>query len=311
MAAGPGVVGAADEGRAGAAAIGAGAAAAATAGAVEPSAAGISPPPPLPPQGPSPSGRHHGAAAATADAAGSTADQNAGSSSGKQVQYIAQMHRGKLKYIATPLHPVRTRTERRTPAARPPPSLGPKSKQRETEDEKIWRLFRETDKDGSGSLDMTEIKTLCKKLGDRMSQMAIEEAFQRMDPELTGLVNFEAFRRWRKLRMDLYRKELRRNVAIVFAMVDEDGNGTLDTQEMSQMMAKIQRKFKGVDFDPPFDLAVDFPAMDKHQNGEVTWEVRQYTRAHAHTQREIERARARERERERERERGARRSLVA
>jgi Ca2+-binding EF-hand superfamily protein len=41
-----------------------------------------------------------------------------------------------------------------------------------------------------------------------MSNTAVQEAFDRMDPDMTGEVGFEAFRRWRKLKMDMYRREL-------------------------------------------------------------------------------------------------------
>jgi hypothetical protein len=37
-------------------------------------------------------------------------------------------------------------------------------------------------------LNMKEIKALCQKLGDTMSAKALEEAFERMDPEMTGEV---------------------------------------------------------------------------------------------------------------------------
>ena len=37
-------------------------------------------------------------------------------------------------------------------------------------------------------------------------------------------------------------------------MVDEDGGGTLDIEECATMMGKIAQNFKGVDFDPPFQL---------------------------------------------------------
>jgi Ca2+-binding EF-hand superfamily protein len=142
----------------------------------------------------------------------------------------------------------------------------------ETEDEKLRRLFDETDTNGGGTLDMKEIRALCKKLGDRMSATAVQEAFDRMDPDLTGEVGFEAFRRWRKLKMDMYRRELRKNVREVFDMVDEDGGGTLDIDECATMMDKIAKNFKGVDFDPPFHLETDFAAMDVGGVGEVTWD---------------------------------------
>ena len=80
-------------------------------------------------------------------------------------------------------------------------------------------------------------------------------------------MDFEAFRAWRRLKIDLYRKDLRRNVGNVFAMVDEDGGGTLDIEEVTQMMPKIKKLFKGVDFDPPFELESDFADMDKRGSG--------------------------------------------
>ncbi len=142
----------------------------------------------------------------------------------------------------------------------------------ETADEKLLRLFNETDTDGGGTLDMKEIKALCRKLGDRMSNAALHEAFERMDPDWTGEVGFQAFRRWRKLKTDMYRRELRNNVRQVFEMTDEDGSGMVDKKECGTMMVKIGKAFKGVDFDPPFSLEEDFAAMDVQNRGEVSWE---------------------------------------
>ena len=61
-----------------------------------------------------------------------------------------------------------------------PPSLSYRSLETESEDDKIRRLFDETDLDSSGTLNMKEIKSLCQKLGDIMSRKALEEAFERM-----------------------------------------------------------------------------------------------------------------------------------
>lgn len=151
-------------------------------------------------------------------------------------------------------------------------SLKYKHGRRETSDEKLLRLFNETDADGDGTLDYQEIKKLCQNLGDRMSKAALREAFDRMDPDLTGEVGFEAFRSWRKLKTDMYRRDLRKNVRQVFEMVDESGDGMLDKEECATMMEKISEKFKGVDFDPPFSLEQDFALMDVQQRGAVSWD---------------------------------------
>ena len=68
----------------------------------------------------------------------------------------------------------------------------PEHARAETADERLLRLFNETDTDGGGTLDMKEIKALCRKLGDRMSNAALHEAFERMDPHWTGEVGFQA-----------------------------------------------------------------------------------------------------------------------
>ena len=62
------------------------------------------------------------------------------------------------------------------------------TRETESESDQIARLFKETDTDKSGKLNMKEIKILCQKLGDTMSAKALEEAFERMDPEMTGEV---------------------------------------------------------------------------------------------------------------------------
>ena len=53
---------------------------------------------------------------------------------------------------------------------------------------RMRKLFDQTDVDGNGSLQLKEIKELCRKLGDRMSTTILDEAFVRMDPDRTGKV---------------------------------------------------------------------------------------------------------------------------
>lgn len=87
---------------------------------------------------------------------------------------------------------------------------------RNTEDEHLRHLFDKADTDGSGTLQLKEIKRLCKELGDRMSNIALEEGFYRMDPEKTGKVDFETFRKWWKQKQDTARREMRKNVQEIF-----------------------------------------------------------------------------------------------
>lgn len=143
---------------------------------------------------------------------------------------------------------------------------------RRAEEAKLRRLFEEADLDGSGSLQLKEVKALCKRMGDRISTVAIEEGFYRMDPEKTGKVDFDSFRKWWRLKEDTARRDLRKNVEQIFRMTDADGSGKLDREEVGLLAAKIAKKFAGASFDPPFNLDTDFAAMGGERKGYVTFE---------------------------------------
>ena len=140
------------------------------------------------------------------------------------------------------------------------------SSMRREEEAKMRRLFSEADTDGSGTLQLKEVRTLCRNMGDRISATALEEGFYRMDPEKTGKVNFDQFQKWWRLKEDTARRELRKNVEQVFRMTDQDGSGKLDREEVAAMAAKISRKY-GAEFEPPFDLEADFADMDTRATG--------------------------------------------
>ncbi len=148
----------------------------------------------------------------------------------------------------------------------------PTSSIRRAEETKLRKLFEDADLDGSGTLQLKEVKALCKRMGERISQLAIEEGFYRMDPERTGKVNFESFRKWWRLKEDTARRDLRKEVEQVFRMTDVDDSGKLDREEIGLMAVKIAKRFAGASFDPPFDLDTDFAAMDCDNKGYATYD---------------------------------------
>jgi hypothetical protein len=66
---------------------------------------------------------------------------------------------------------------------------------RQQEEARMRRLFDQADTDGGGTLQLKEVKALCKSLGERTSSMVLEEGFYRMDPEKTGKVDYESFKK--------------------------------------------------------------------------------------------------------------------
>jgi Ca2+-binding EF-hand superfamily protein len=141
-----------------------------------------------------------------------------------------------------------------------------------TEADTMRALFESIDADESGLLDKGEIKTLVKQMGDRMSAAQLSAAMLRMDPERTGGVTFDAFAKWWKYKTQEYRRDVRKKVAEIFALVDEDHSGILDKQEVGLMSKKIAKTFKTLEFDPPFDLDRDFSDMDADGEGSITYD---------------------------------------
>ena len=77
-----------------------------------------------------------------------------------------------------------------TPAAEAPASG-------QTQDESsdpVGDLFREVDVDGSGELDIGEVRTLCKRLGQKLDNAGIARAFREMDADASGGVDLQVVR---------------------------------------------------------------------------------------------------------------------
>lgn len=93
---------------------------------------------------------------------------------------------------------------------------------------KIRELFDSMDEDLSGALNQSEIQTLVRSMGDRMSTAQITTAMSKMDPEMTSEVSFERFVKWWKYKKQEYRRDLAKRVEEVFKIVDSDGSGELE-----------------------------------------------------------------------------------
>lgn len=58
----------------------------------------------------------------------------------------------------------------------------------------------------------------------------------------------------------------------LFELADDDKSGYLDMNEVAQVEARLLKKFPAIVLDPPFDLEVDFAAMDQDGAGRVSWD---------------------------------------
>ena len=79
-----------------------------------------------------------------------------------------------------------------------------------------------------------------------------------------GEVDFNHFSQWWGQKAAERRREARKKAQELFELVDEDGGGTLDEDEVRNLASKLVRMFKGeIDLDPPFRFESDWPLMDQ------------------------------------------------
>ena len=144
------------------------------------------------------------------------------------------------------------------------------------DDEELTELFNEIDTDGEGSLDWDEVKALLVKLGMPVDKAAVKKVMAEMDPdgdEDVTLVEFLTW--WRSVGAEVKNKMAMladagadflndEELTELFNEIDTDGEGSLDWDEVKELMAKL-----GMPID---DKAVKkmMKEMDPDGDGEAT-----------------------------------------
>ena len=138
-------------------------------------------------------------------------------------------------------------------------------------------LFELADADGSGALDPSEVGEFVKVLRPSkvMTRTEIQMAMLSMDPEGTGTVTFSQFSRWWMsggARTPEERREFahmsakthpHESARSIFNMIDVDGGGTLDREEIRKAATVLGKIFTSQELDEAMDV------MDKLGTGEV------------------------------------------
>lgn len=150
------------------------------------------------------------------------------------------------------------------------------------EDAELRAMFDELDTDGSGELERDEVAVMATRLGLDISDEALDAAIAEMDGDGNGAVDFEEFARWFRhqaaressVTQDLQRRlnthlsslrgdrpALQGAVVYAFNLIDADGSGRLDEEEVLLAAEKL-----GVDV--PNHAAL-FEQMERGPTGEV------------------------------------------
>ena len=93
---------------------------------------------------------------------------------------------------------------------RPPP------RPLESGEEKLWQIFCDIDEDDGGTLDKEEVAKMSKKLGVTLSPDDLATAFEKMDRQRKGEVDFDCFVQWWHQVMGERRREARKKAAELF-----------------------------------------------------------------------------------------------
>jgi len=163
----------------------------------------------------------------------------------------------------------------------------------------IRTVFEELDEDGSGALDRDEVRKAVTKLGKVLTSAQLDDAMYEMDVDCSGSVDFREFLAYVQsgagelsgainvaagLRLEAqdrasskaaaaelmacYDRVLPTAMKDLFDEVDEDGNGSLDAEEV----ARFVRKLKPTRFMPAEEVAAVMGEMDTDGDGTVTYD---------------------------------------
>lgn len=116
-------------------------------------------------------------------------------------------------------------------------------------DLKQWEeYFKEGDKDGNGSLDVTELRDLLSKGSSKMSDKQVSEAFIFFDGA-TGdrRISLEEFLKGMEQIMEVNNK-----IKALFTELDADGSGFLERDELKVLFDKAGVKLSAADFEVIF-----------------------------------------------------------
>lgn len=138
-------------------------------------------------------------------------------------------------------------------------------------------LFEVADEDGSGCLDRDEVTRFVRLVrpSKQMSKGDIDTAMAAMDPQGSGSITFNDFSNWWMsggARTPEERREFAQTIALthprestraIFDMIDIDGGGTLDREEIRKAGTVLGKVFTAEELDTAMSI------MDTERTGEV------------------------------------------
>jgi Ca2+-binding EF-hand superfamily protein len=141
----------------------------------------------------------------------------------------------------------------------------PKPKPKEidpAQEAELRAAFELFDKDGSGSIDKSELKEVLLSLGQDLSESDLQTMYVQMDPSGDGVIDFDEF--CDVMAPDETPETPAQVAASVFLMLDSDGSGKITAAELKAAVVKVNTNLTDDDIGAAMEL------FDKDHTGTIT-----------------------------------------
>ncbi|KAL7572725.1 hypothetical protein ACA910_008995 [Epithemia clementina (nom. ined.)] len=126
--------------------------------------------------------------------------------------------------------------------------------------------FAMFDRDGSGSIERSELKDVMTEFGDPPTKEEIDEMILLVDENGDGEIDFDEFLTLMRLRMGESGEDAEQNLRDVFNIFDADGSGYIDRHEMRLICAKLAQDLTEEEIGELIEV------VDKDGDGEISFE---------------------------------------
>lgn len=126
-------------------------------------------------------------------------------------------------------------------------------------------VFKEIDTDGSGFLDIQEIKEIAFRLGQSLDDDRLKTVFDSMDKNKDGKIQAEEFMEWfnNEETNEGSKSFFHQKTLQIFKEIDTDNSGFLDEQELVDVSNRLGQKFSQK------QIHVIFNEMDSNKDGKI------------------------------------------
>ena len=121
--------------------------------------------------------------------------------------------------------------------------------------------FRILDADNSGTIEKKEFMQLVEKLHIPLKKHQLTTAFKEMDRHENGKITYTDFSAWLNMKKEYESRVLRRTIRELWNRADENGDGSLDKDEVARLLNRSYTRRVMAAWQPPFDLEDDWGRM--------------------------------------------------